>query len=327
MQLHFPDFVHCNVELIMDIDTKSLRCFIAVAEARSFSNAARAINMAQPTLSARISSLEKLLGVTLFARSTRSVELTPAGLQLFSPAMDIIRQCDQFADTTEKLRNNDKGRLVIGASFYTLDIDERVRLIDGFVAENPEASIIIDPRWQQELFADLEKGKIDCVLMIGMPIGRDQYDKIHSLQEATEVLYPSDMRVLTLNRKAVSLLVPEESPLAETMTVPLAALENKEISMLSEVHGAPLTKPIMSLIEAAGARAIVPPESHGIGVERYGRQFRIPAISLGWFDSHKLGGKPMVRRSLEGLTSETRLCLIAPKSKGSVQMEAFWRFA
>ncbi|MBV1886428.1 MAG: hypothetical protein KUG61_05050 [Parvibaculaceae bacterium] len=110
------------------------------------------------------------------------------------------------------------------------------------------------------------------------------------------------------------------------MTVPLAALENKEISMLSEVHGAPLTKPIMSPIEAAGARAIVPPESHGIDVERYGRQFRIPAISLGWLGSHKLGGKPMVRRSLEGLTSETQLCLITPKSKGALQTASILAF-
>ncbi len=53
-----------------------LRAFVTVGELQSFAAAAKALHLSQPALSRRIAHLESLLGVRLFDRTTRSVELT-----------------------------------------------------------------------------------------------------------------------------------------------------------------------------------------------------------------------------------------------------------
>lgn len=63
-------------------DWNQIRAFLATAEEGSFSAAARALGQTQPTLSRQITALEEDLGVTLFERGRRSMEITEAGLEL-----------------------------------------------------------------------------------------------------------------------------------------------------------------------------------------------------------------------------------------------------
>lgn len=69
-----------------------LRQFIAVAETGGFTSAARALNLTQPTLSAGIAELERIVGAPLLRRERRQVRLTPAGVRLLAHARAIERE-------------------------------------------------------------------------------------------------------------------------------------------------------------------------------------------------------------------------------------------
>jgi len=86
----------------MDVHLRGLRCFVAVAEHLSFTRAAAALFVSQPTLSKQVRSLEDNLRVQLFARNRRSVQLTEAGGALLPGAAVVLRAWEAAqADMTE----------------------------------------------------------------------------------------------------------------------------------------------------------------------------------------------------------------------------------
>ena len=311
----------------MDLDAKPLRCFVAVAEEGSFSAAARRMNMTQPSLSAQIKGLEHLLGFELFLRTTRRVSLTPQGEAFLRGAERMIAEASRLKRTAESLRRSGEKRLSLGAAFYTIDIPERIQLIESFIGAHPEVSVDVDTRWQNELLRDFQAGELDFVLAIGMRVGRDTLDELSASHRVAEILYPDDLKRIVLRREPIELLVPAELPFANDDPVPLSALEGQRVAMFSALHGDPITRPVAEMLEQAGAEPVVPPEPHGIGVERYGRQFRIPAITLGWFGRHDNDAGSMVRRHLAGLDMETELVLLGSPDISSPQIEALWEFA
>jgi DNA-binding transcriptional LysR family regulator len=79
-----------------DLDVRSLRYFVAVAEELHFTRAAARLFVAQQALSRDIQRLETQLGAQLFVRTTRRVSLTPEGQQLLTAARELIRVHDQL---------------------------------------------------------------------------------------------------------------------------------------------------------------------------------------------------------------------------------------
>jgi len=82
----------------MSIDLKQLKYFLAVAEEKSFSRAAERLHISQPPLSQQIMKLESELGVRLFARTTRTFELTVAGKALMGEASDMLAKMRMTID-------------------------------------------------------------------------------------------------------------------------------------------------------------------------------------------------------------------------------------
>ena len=72
-----------------------LRAFATVGALGSFAAAAKALHLSQPALSRRISNLERMLGVRLFDRTTRSVELTGLGQRFLEQVGTLVEQLDR----------------------------------------------------------------------------------------------------------------------------------------------------------------------------------------------------------------------------------------
>jgi DNA-binding transcriptional LysR family regulator len=93
---------------------RGLRYFAVLAEELHFGRAAIRLRIAQPALSMQIRSLESKLGVTLFERGSRSVSLTPAGIELFGHARRLLFDAQEAVDATRKVHGGLTGTLRIG---------------------------------------------------------------------------------------------------------------------------------------------------------------------------------------------------------------------
>jgi DNA-binding transcriptional LysR family regulator len=96
------------------VELRHLRYFIAVAEECHFGRAAERLHMAQPPLSQQIRQLEQEVGTALLERTTRRVELTPAGALFLDRARSILAAVDGATADAERAARGEIGRLSIG---------------------------------------------------------------------------------------------------------------------------------------------------------------------------------------------------------------------
>lgn len=96
------------------MELRHLRYFRAVAEELHFGRAAERLHVAQPPLSQQIRRLEAELGVDLLLRTTRTVELTPAGAQYLTRVVRILDEVEEAGREARRVADGVEGRLVIG---------------------------------------------------------------------------------------------------------------------------------------------------------------------------------------------------------------------
>jgi DNA-binding transcriptional LysR family regulator len=96
------------------VELRQLRYFVAVAEELHFGRAAQRLHMSQSPLSRAIRDLERELGVALFVRTTRHVELTPAGFALLEPARRALAEIDAVIEDARRAARPDRSVLTLG---------------------------------------------------------------------------------------------------------------------------------------------------------------------------------------------------------------------
>ncbi|WP_030520172.1 LysR family transcriptional regulator [Nocardia rhamnosiphila] len=140
----------------MDLDLRKLRYFAALAEHLHFGRAAESLFIAQPVLSRQIRALEQELGCTLLERTTRSVQLTPSGAQLYEEARGLFTTVDS---AVRRVREVDRGveRLVVGFA-SGLRVSPALR---AFAESRPEVEVELFQLkwWEREL--PLRDGRAD----------------------------------------------------------------------------------------------------------------------------------------------------------------------
>lgn len=146
------------------VELKHLKSFLAVAQEGSFTRAADSMHIAQPPLSRRISDLEKYLEVQLFRRSTRAVQLTPAGENLRKNLTEIVKQLENAIQECKAVHEGISGTIRIGytgRASHTL-LPRLIREIRQYYPALSQA--LIGPHHGGTLRSELLKGKIDLAL-------------------------------------------------------------------------------------------------------------------------------------------------------------------
>ncbi|MFR9729373.1 LysR family transcriptional regulator [Saccharopolyspora sp. MS10] len=122
------------------MERREVEYFLAIAEQGSFTGAAKALRVAQPSLSAAIGQLENRLGGKLFHRLPHGVRLTPAGEALLEPARQVVRDLSTARDSVRQVLGLTAGRLDIVAQ-TTLAVDPLARLIGDFLRHHPQVDV------------------------------------------------------------------------------------------------------------------------------------------------------------------------------------------
>ncbi|ACE83458.1 LysR family transcriptional regulator [Cellvibrio japonicus] len=148
---------------------KDLSAFLMVAEEASFTRAAAKLGVSQSALSQTIRGLEERLGLRLFARTTRSVSLTPAGerlLELIGPAMG---QIDMGLEEITELRDKPAGTIRINADEYAVH-SVLQPAVTRFLPEYPDIHIELAIDYG---LTDIVSGRYDAGVRRGGLVAKD----------------------------------------------------------------------------------------------------------------------------------------------------------
>lgn len=191
------------------MESRELKAFVVLAEELNFRKAAERLNMSQPPLSRLINQLEYDLGVKLFTRSTRHVELTGAGLHLLKKGKDILSQMEKMEMEVRSLPRMREKRLRFSFSHSAFH-SNIPRLISSFKEQFPKVEIEIEEYSLNSLERFLKSGKVDIAFGV------------------------SDFKDSSITRMAVQthelgIMVPSESPLAKKKFLKLRDLEGETL--------------------------------------------------------------------------------------------------
>jgi DNA-binding transcriptional LysR family regulator len=203
------------------MELRHLRYFVAIAEERSFTRASERLWVAQPGLSTQIRRLESELGVRLFERHSRGVDLTDAGELFLERARTALAAADAARATGHDLEEG-----LVGSSSSR---DRHRRRLAGdvgalrhFGAERPGVELTVMESYAGTLLRDLRDGRLDAMI-------------------APSEIGSAELRRVRLGREPWLVVAGPSHPLAGSGPIAAAELERQRF-----VVAATATAPVMT---------------------------------------------------------------------------------
>jgi DNA-binding transcriptional LysR family regulator len=191
------------------MELRQLEHFVAVAQECHFTRAAKRLHIAQSGLSASIRSLERELGASLFLRSTRQVQLTPAGQALMGEALRALSASNAAKDAVAAVQGLLRGSLSIG-SLQCLHAVHLPALLARFLSAHPGLEIQLRQGGSDELIELVRNGRLD-VAFVSRPTRS-----------------PDDVVIGALDSEPLVLACAPGHPLANRAQVKLADLTDEQ---------------------------------------------------------------------------------------------------
>jgi DNA-binding transcriptional LysR family regulator len=177
------------------VDLRHLRYFVAVAEHGSFTRASEELGIAQPPLSQQIKLFEQELGVTLFKRLTRGVQLTEIGAVLVEQARDILNLQRQFVASAAGLARGERGHLRFGVAGAVSLVPVIPIAVRRFRETWPLVTISIEEKTTPDLCRALHDRTLD-VAVVRPPVAEAKGLALYRLmEEPTLIALPAGHRL------------------------------------------------------------------------------------------------------------------------------------
>jgi len=213
------------------MELRQLRYFVLLADELSFTRAAQLLHIVQPALSQQIKDLEDELGVLLFYRSKRSVNLTEAGRIFLPEARKTLEQARYAVEQTRRAEAGTIGRIMIGYS-------------SGSVLSGVLGSIL---RRYRQAFPEVELNmrQVFPATQIDLLIRRE-IDVIFGMSNS--IIVPRDCEIIPLARYPLRLVMSVEHPLAGRKKIKMKELAEEPFIAYSDPddqHGEKFLKLIL----------------------------------------------------------------------------------
>ena len=173
-----------------------LECFVAVAEELHFGAAAERLRMTQPPLSRQIQILERELDTMLFTRTSRSVQLTPAGQSLLPNARRILDLVAKSAVDVRRVASGAAGTLTIAYTAMAAQSALPVFLRTA-AAQIPDVTLVLRELVSTDQMDELAKGTVDLGLLRPI-VARSGIQSRSITTERMIAAVPADSRIATL---------------------------------------------------------------------------------------------------------------------------------
>jgi DNA-binding transcriptional LysR family regulator len=204
----------------MALDFRALRYFVAVAEELHFTRAAERLYIAQPALSEQIRRLEDELGVELLRRTTRKVELTPAGEEFLSHARRILAEADEALADASRAARGETGSVRVGTGAIA-GLDLVPRMLRAFREERPLVHLELRQIDWVDYSGGLREGSVD-VAFVWLPFEHGDLIVAPLHEEPRVVALEAGHQLATERELRMEQLVDEPWPWVDTDPVALA---------------------------------------------------------------------------------------------------------
>ncbi len=291
------------------MEVRHLRSFAALVEHRHFGRAAESLRVAQPALSQQIKQLERELGVTLFTRTTRRVEVTEAGRRLAGHARTVLGDVDRAVEDLRQLAQGRAGRVSVGF-VGTATYDVLPRLARQVRDELPDVDLdlrgeVLSP----DLVTGLRERTYDLALLrpgsgplTGIAVRAVRRDRL-------VVALPPGHRLARRRRIDVAELAGEPfvtHPSDDRSAMYAAVLEAcRTAGFVPQVVGeAAETATLMVLVAAGQGVALVPEPVRSLGVEKVSYVSLTAAPSLELALAHRDGDLSPAAERVAGIAAD-----------------------
>lgn len=154
-----------------------LRAFVVAAREKSFTRAADILSVTQPSVTARIQTLEDELKLALFLRKGRTIELTDGGKAFLPYAERALSVLDEGAEAVRNVREGTSGRLAIGA-IQTICLFLIAPVLNNFHRIHPQVEIFL----RSGASVDIVQMLLDDVVQLAMALGPVVHPQIRTLE-------------------------------------------------------------------------------------------------------------------------------------------------
>jgi LysR family transcriptional regulator, benzoate and cis,cis-muconate-responsive activator of ben and cat genes len=183
------------------MDLRKLKAFLVVAEELNFRKSAEILGMSQPPLTRLISALEDELSTQLFERTTRTVNLTGAGVFLLKEARELVARSEMIETELRVVGKQRSGNLNVAFS-TTAFLASLPRIIQTFRDRFPKITLDLHQESRRGMFEGLKSARFDACFLEGEPEAGG-FDRHLVHDEVLGVLLPKRHRFA--KRKSVAL--------------------------------------------------------------------------------------------------------------------------